>query len=90
MKSKPISIATAITTIFVIVPRPGFCRNGIQNSKTMADTKKVDAPILSGEFNEMPSARTVQGELPRFVAIKNASPIPKIVNPKIKIPILKK
>jgi len=84
MKS-PISMAIAITTMFAIVPKPGICFRGIQKRSTTVDTRKVDAPIFSGVFSEIPSASTVQGELPKFVIIKNASPIPKIVNPKIKM-----
>jgi hypothetical protein len=84
MKS-PSSMAIAITTMFAIVPKPGICFRGIQKSSTTVDTRKVDAPIFSGVLSDIPSASTVQGELPRFVIIKNASPIPKMVNPKIKI-----
>jgi hypothetical protein len=83
--NKPISIATAIMTMFAIVPKPGFCFNGIQNKRTKVDIRKVAAPILSGVFNEIPSAKTVQGEFPKLVIIKNASPIPKMVKPKINI-----
>jgi hypothetical protein len=83
--NNPISIAIAIMIMFAIVPKPGFCFNGIQNNKTKVDIRKVAAPILSGVFNAIPSARTVQGEFPKLVIIKNASPIPKMVKPNISI-----
>jgi hypothetical protein len=41
-------------------------------------------PIFKFEFNDMPSDKTTQGELPREVTTRKASPIPNTVNPKIK------
>jgi hypothetical protein len=82
--SNPSSIATAITTIFASVPKPGFCLSGIQKNKTTRETKKVAWPMFKFEFNDMPSDKTTQGELPREVTTRKASPIPNTVNPKIK------
>jgi hypothetical protein len=69
------------------VPNPGRCFKGSHRRRTNAEITNVEAPIFSGELSEIPSASTVQGELPRLVTIKKASPIPKIVNPKINIDI---
>ena len=73
--------------MLAIVPNPGRCFNGNQRSRTNAEIQNVEAPIFNGELSEIPSASTVQGELPRLVTIRKASPIPKIVSPKIKINI---
>jgi hypothetical protein len=45
----------------------------------------VDSPIFNGVLSEIPSAKTVHGEFPNVLIIKNASPSPKIVSPKMRI-----
>ena len=87
---KPSSIAVAITTMFAIVPNPGFCRNGIHSNSMNTEMMNVDSPIFNGVLSEITSAKTVHGELPRVLTIKKASPKPKMVNPKIRINNLSK
>ena len=79
------SKTAAITTIFEIVPRPGFSFSGIHRSKTTTLTKKVVTPISSPVRLVKPSDKTTQGELPRPVITRSASPNPKSDNPRIRI-----
>jgi hypothetical protein len=58
--------------------------SGIQKANTATETRKVDCPILKLELSDIPSDSTTQGEFPKPVTTKNASPIPNSVNPKIK------
>ena len=78
---KPISKAVAIPIMFIIVPNPGFCFNGIQSNKTTMLIKKVASPILKFDCLEIPSASTTHGELPKVERTKSDSPTPKIINP---------
>ena len=48
MSHRPRSAASPITITLLTVPRPGFCRSGIQSSKTTAPTTIVTVPKLSG------------------------------------------
>ena len=41
--------------------------------------------MFRGELREMPSDKTTQGELPRELTTKKASPTPKIDKPKSRI-----
>ena len=79
-----ISIIAAIIKAFRIVPIPGFCRRGIQNSKTVILIIRVITPIDKLTFKEIPWARTLQGEAPELETINNPSPNPKNVKPKHK------
>jgi hypothetical protein len=67
------------------VPKPGLCLSGIHKARTANETKKVDSPILNGVLSEIPSDKTTHGEFPNPVTTRNASPMPKIVKPKIRI-----
>jgi hypothetical protein len=71
--------------MLAIVPNPGFCLSGIHSKRTRTEIKNVDSPIFKTVWIDIPSERTTQGELPRPVTTKNASPIPNIVNPKKRI-----
>ena len=47
-------------------------------------TIKVTTPIDKSIFNEIPWARTLQGDAPEYDTINNPSPKPKIVKPKVR------
>jgi hypothetical protein len=51
-------------TIFERVPKPGFSRNGIHNSKTTVLIPKVDHPIVISRCFEIPWANTDHGAFP--------------------------
>ena len=74
----------AIMIILKTVPIPGFCFKKIQKLKVQTLTIKVTTPIDKSIFNEIPWARTLQGEAPEYDTINNPSPKPKIVNPKVR------
>ena len=79
-----ISIIAAIIKAFKIVPIPGFCRRGIQNSKTVILIIRVITPIDKLTFKEIPWARTLHGDAPELETINNPSPNPKNVKPRHK------
>ena len=78
------SIIRAIIIALKIVPIPGLWPNGIHKIKTAILIKRVIVPILKFKFNEIPWAKTLQGEAPVKETINNPSPKPNNVRPKHK------
>ena len=66
------------------MPIPGFWFKGIQKNKTTTLIIKVIVPIDKYRFNEIPWAKTLQGEAPAAETINSPSPIPNIVSPNTK------
>ena len=58
------SIIAAIITILKTVPMPGFCFKKNHRPKVQRLTIKVTTPIDKSIFNEIPCARTLQGDAP--------------------------
>ena len=75
-------MAGPMTIAFEIVPSPGRWRSGIHSSRTTKLVRIVAVPTLIGVCLEMPSAKTVHGELPSSDAIRQASPAPKTARPR--------
>ena len=71
-----------IVRIFNIVPKNGFCFNGIQPSKTIKPVKTPANPILTLINLLKPSWKTSQGLSPSFASIVKARPKPHKNNPK--------
>ena len=63
---------------------PGFCLRKSQRLKVQTLTIKVTTPIDRLIFNEIPWAKTLQGDAPEYDTINNPSPKPKIVKPKVR------
>ena len=80
-KGKRKSRTTAIIIAFRIVPMPGVCFNGIQQSRTKELVTKVASPTLHPVKLVIPCAKTVHGLTPRPAAISKASPRPKRMRP---------
>ena len=76
------SIIIAIIKALRIVPIPGFCFRGIQKIRTVMLIMKVIRPIDKLTFNEIPWARTLQGDAPELETISKPSPKPKIIRPR--------
>lgn len=72
----------AIITIFIIVPSPGFWRNGIHIDNTIMLEIKVAKPIDQLNLIDKPSARTTHGALPMEAWKSKEDPNPKIISPK--------
>ncbi len=62
--------------MLAIVPTPGFCRSGIQRSRTRNPTMFVIQPMPMPVWMEMPWAKTVQGSTPRPASTVRAQPAP--------------
>jgi hypothetical protein len=77
-----------MTTIFARVPNPGLSPSGHQKKRTTAEIRKVAVPIFMPSLKDNPCASTDQGAFPVSELTSNASPNPKIVNPKIRIATL--
>ena len=63
---------------------PGFCFRGIHKINTKMLTRNVVVPMDKLIFNEIPWAKTLQGDAPELDTINNPSPKPNNINPKIK------
>jgi len=70
--------------MFARVPSPGFSLSGIHSNNTRNPMMKVVHPIVRPVRTEKPSARTVQGPLPRPDCTTSASPVPKSHRPNAK------
>jgi hypothetical protein len=75
--STPSCRAAGITKKFNNVPKPGLSRSGIHKSRTTQLINQVAHPRLMPAFRDIPSERTIHGELPSRDCTKNDSPIPK-------------
>jgi hypothetical protein len=69
--------AAGITKKFKNVPKPGLSRRGIHKSRTTQLIIHVAHPRLMPAFRDIPSERTIQGELPSRDCTNSDSPIPK-------------
>ena len=76
-------MASAITMMFITVPRPGRWRNGIHSARTPTDTPKVVHPMPRPMRTLRPCAKTDHGEAPRADARMSASPVPNSHRPTI-------
>ena len=70
--------------ILKTVPMPGFCLKKNHRLSVQTLTIKVTTPIDKLMFNEIPCARTLQGEAPEYDTINNPSPKPKIIRPNVR------
>ena len=71
---------------FKIVPKPGYCLNGIQSKRTLALIINVENPTLQVVWFTSPCAKTVHGLTPDPAAIRIASPVPNNTRPRTKYP----
>ena len=70
--------------ILKTVPMPGFCFKKNHKLSVQTLTIKVTIPIDKFIFNDIPCARTLQGDAPEYETINSPSPKPKIVNPNVR------
>ena len=63
---------------------PGFCFKKNHRLKVQTLTIKVTTPIDKSIFNEIPWARTLQGDAPEYDTINNPSPNPNIDKPNMR------
>jgi len=73
-----------IIMMLKIVPRPGTCFKNTHKNRTIELITAVDTPIDQPVCIEKPCANTVHGLTPTPAAISNASPKPKMINPRIR------
>jgi len=72
---KELSSITKATNIkFIKVPKPGFSLRNIHKNKTKELTKRSAIPIDKSKLFEIPSDKTLYGELPIEDNINKPSP----------------